>query len=146
MIPGFSFIISIILFASSLIKAQDNSSVPEAQNGYYWNSIERLFPYSNSRLDFLLTKLKEYNIIRSITGTDHLKDCRDELTALQESETAENIEIEFIVKELDKFYKEKNNLTVLVSDAYCYAIKKIAGKDDQELNKYLLLIRIRYKH
>lgn len=133
------------MFSSTLTEAQDNSSAPEAQNGYYWNSLDRRFPYSNSRLDFLLSILKEYNIIRNITGTDHLKDCRKELTALQESETAENIEIEFIVSELDKFYRNKKNLTVLVSDAYCYTIKTIAGQNDEELNKFLAEIRVRYK-
>jgi len=131
------------LFYPFYSSGQTGTDSLHALNGNYWNGLERRYPYNDVKLDFLLTRLNEYNSLRIFTGIDFLKDCRDDLTILQEID--DNLEIEYLVNELDKFYADKQNLLVLVADAYCYLIKKSAGRSDAELLEYLNEIRVRYK-
>ena len=42
----------------------------------------------------------------------------------------------YVVKQIDNFYSEQENLVIPIVFAYCYTIKKLAGVTDKELKDY----------
>jgi hypothetical protein len=62
--------------------------------------------------------------------------CREEINDLVKQSRSNEISMNDVVVEIDKFYNEKENLVIPIVFAYCYTIKKFAGKTDEELKEY----------
>ncbi|MFO7526633.1 MAG: hypothetical protein R6W68_14365 [Ignavibacteriaceae bacterium] len=129
----------VILFAIMIysfpIAAQQDQEV-ETQNGYYWHSLSSPVPYGDPKQDFLSGMLERYKIIRIAENKDYLSDCRKELQNLQEDMKLKSFNLDVVVKTINNFYSVNENLEILIADAYCYCIKKIAGVGKEELMEY----------
>ncbi len=109
----------------------------DTENGYSWLSLQNSIPYSNPKHDFLSGMLERYNILRIAQNKDYLIDCRDALTRLQSEGKTEEISIDIVVNNINKFYTDQSNLPIPIINAYCYCIKEMAGESKTELNEYL---------
>jgi hypothetical protein len=49
---------------------------------------------------------------------------------------SDEISLEDIVNEIDKFYSSNDNMIIPIIFAYCYSIKKYAGASIEELTDY----------
>lgn len=139
----------VILFAIMIysfpVAAQHKDQEVETQNGYYWHSLSSPVPYGNPKQDFLSGMLERYKIIRIAENKDYLSDCRKELQNLQEDMKLKSFNLDIVVKTINNFYSVKGNLEILISDAYCYCIKEIAGVSREELINYKIELFERYK-
>lgn len=139
-------LIIFLLFLNSHLQAQDEMYTKDLQNGYYWHSLNSPIPFSNPKHYFLSGMLERYNILKLATNKDHLSDCRDELTRLQEEKKSDLIDIELVVQAINEFYSNKNSLSIPIINAYCYCIKEIADVNKEELTRYKNKITERYRN
>lgn len=135
-----------LLFLAISISAQNQANLDYSENGYYWLSLHNPIPFSYPKHKYLEGILERYNILMMATNKDYLADCRLELAKLQKEGRSNLIDIDILVKAIDKFYSNQSNLSIQILDAYCYCIKEIAGLSKEELIKYRDELFKRYKN
>jgi hypothetical protein len=126
----------VLIFAANSFP-QHERYTKGAENGYAWQRMEDPAQfYSTSRETYLSSVLQRLRLTgESYPETDSLG-CRQEINRLFAEEKSGEILLADVVKEIDKFYSQSDNLVVPIIFAYCYSIKKFAGAGAEELNAY----------
>ncbi len=125
-----------IIFISASFSAQSRYT-KGAENGYAWIAMDvSQLPYSNMKYKYLGGILDKNKIIKNkFPESKHLL-CNSEINELLGKGESENFSLEDVVKEMDSFYSNENNLEIPIVFAYCYVIKKEAGQTEKELYDY----------
>ena len=107
-------------------------------NGYAWISLcEPLSINADNRYNYLVSLLGNQRLKKLSKSNYSLIDCEDDITELDKSLPQVNrIDLNFMVKMIDKFYDNKENLIIPILGAYCYSIKELAGYNDNDLEAY----------
>ena len=125
-----------IIFISVSLSAQSRYT-KGAENGYAWLSMDvSQLPYSNMKYKYLSGILDKNKIIKNKFPESKQLLCDSEINELLEKGESANFSLEDVVKEIDSFYSNENNLEIPIVFAYCFVIKKEAGQTEQELNDY----------
>lgn len=125
-----------IIFISASLSAQSRYT-KGAENGYAWLSMDvSQLPYSNMKYKYLSGILDKNKIIKNKFPESKQLLCDSEINELLEKGESANFSLEDVVKEIDSFYSNENNLEIPIVFAYCFVIKKEAGQTEQELNDY----------
>jgi hypothetical protein len=131
-------IILIVLFFSISLFAQDKISTKGLPNGYAWLLPPSLHPPIYDKEASLLASLQQRNVLSEIDSSINNRSfplgCDGDIDKLLHKNTS--IEIKDIVKRIDKFYKNEENLIIPVLGAYCYSVKKLVGVSADELEEY----------
>ncbi|MBT8378416.1 MAG: hypothetical protein KJN64_04235 [Ignavibacteria bacterium] len=128
----------ILLFFSVLTVAQENRYTKGAENGYSWKAMSNpLRIYDDSKYNYLSEILERYRLLQqNFPEVEHLG-CSEELNDLLKAGESENISLEDMVKAIDEFYTSTENVSIPIIFAYCFRIKELSGKSDEELIMYL---------
>ena len=125
-----------IIFISASLSAQSRYT-KGAENGYAWLSMDvSQLPYSNMKYKYLSGILDKNKIIKNKFPESKQLLCNSEINELLGKGESANFSLEDVVKEIDSFYSNENNLEIPIVFAYCFVIKKEAGQTEQELNDY----------
>ena len=131
-----------ILFALLLIFAENVFSQSErytkgAENGYTWISLEDPVQfYSTSKENYLGSILERYRLTKEKYPETESLDRKDDIETLQSERKSDEISLEDIVDEIDRFYSSIDNMIIPIIFAYCYSIKKIVNADNKDLENY----------
>lgn len=108
-----------------------------AENGYTWIRMEdpNQF-YSTSKETYLSSILERFRLTGEKYPEIESLSCKEDMKKLFSEGKSDEISMEDIVNELDKFYSEEQSLVVPIIFAYCYTIKKISGVNETELADY----------
>ncbi len=129
-------LIIILIFNFNFINAQDNLYSRGMDNGHMWISLSQP---TNKLTDYklnYLASLLENQKIKKMSGVKPfpLFNCEGDLLKIDESK--KSVDPELVVKMIDNFYSNNQNLIVPVIGAYCYCIKELAGYKKSELEFY----------
>jgi hypothetical protein len=131
-----------ILFALLLIIAvnafpQSERYTKGAENGYTWIRMEdpNQF-YSTSKESYLSSILERIRLTGERYPEIESLSCKEDMEKLFIEGKSDEISLEDIVYEIDKFYSIGDNMIVPIIFAYCYSIKKFAGASIKELSHY----------
>lgn len=127
------FIINIFLTIN--LFAQDVRYTHDAENGYMWQDFEKRMIAKDMKYDYLSTMLDNQKIKKLSGNYKNKLGCDADLNFIQQNGEKE-IDLHLIVKMIDNFYSEKDNLIVPINYAYCYCIKELAGNKSEELEIY----------
>ncbi len=131
------FIIITILLSAIYVFPQSERYTKGAENGYAWLSMDDpSLHYSVSKENYLSSILERLRITKEKHSEVASLGCKEEMAILTKQDKSNEISMNDVVVEIDKFYNEKENLVIPIVFAYCYTIKKIAGKTDEELKEY----------
>ena len=132
----FYLILAGIIFISTILSAQSRYT-KGTENGYSWLAMEvSQLPYNNIKYNYLSGILDKNKIISSnFPGSKRLL-CDIEINELLRKGESQKFSLEDVVKEIDEFYSNENNLVIPIVFAYCYVIKKEAGQTQKELSEY----------
>ena len=132
----FYLILAGIIFISTILSAQSRYT-KGAENGYSWLAMEvSQLPYNNMKYNYLSGILDKNKIIKNrFPGSKQLL-CSNEVNELLEKNKSKSFSLDDVVKEIDEFYSNENNLVIPIVFAYCYVIKKEAGQTQKELSEY----------
>ncbi len=129
------FTIGLLLLATSF--AQSQRFTKGAENGYSWSSMSNpLQIYDNSKYNYLSEILERYRLLKQSFPEVEYLGCGNELNDLLKSGESDNISLEDMVKAIDEFYSDTENLSIPIIFAYCYRIKDLAGASEDELINY----------
>jgi len=130
--------IFICFYLSTLNLAQDGSQAKVAENGYTWLSLSQPTNKLTDHKHNYLASILDNQKLRKLSGkkTPLLFNCDNDLTKLTESDKSDQVSLDIVVKMIDNFYSNKENLVIPVLGAYCYCIKELSGMDSKELEKY----------
>lgn len=109
-----------------------------AENGYsWWDYAKASQTVEDYRYNFLAAML-DYHRGRKQMG---LKpkfpiDCFDDIYKLNEAGKGEDIDLNAMVKLIDKFYSYEENLVIPILGAYCYCVKSLTEISDKKLEDY----------
>jgi hypothetical protein len=131
-------IIFFLLCTNILLTAQDKRYTKGAENGYAWLTLNQSnniltdykFEYLASMLENQRYMIKYENKPKMPLG------CIDDVAKLGESGKSEELDLNFMVEMIDKFYSRKENLIIPIIGAYCYCIKELTGISIKDLEKY----------
>jgi hypothetical protein len=137
------FLIFFFYSAIGLSQSTDAQHLKErfthgAENGYsWWAYAKTSHTVEDYRYNYLASML-EYHRGRKQLG---LKpripvDCFDDIYKLSESGIGNEIDLYAMVKLVDNFYSDDENLIIPILGAYCYCIKSLAGLNEKDLEKY----------
>lgn len=108
-----------------------------AENGYTWIRMEDpTRPYNTSKENYLGSILERYQLTQEKHPEIASLSCRKDMNKLLDEGKSDEISLDDIVKEIDGFYSQSDNMIVPIIFAYCYTIKKFAGASAKELNVY----------
>lgn len=145
------FFISILcLFSSGILFSQGNNDYkPILDNGYAWVSlIQPLSMATSNKYNYLVSLLQNQYFRKHFKGNNVIIDCEDDITELSKSlPNANKIDLNFMVRMIDNFYTNKENLPIPILGAYCYCIKELLGNKKDNLEAYrkkLLIIADKY--
>ena len=85
--------------------------------------------YSSSILDRMRITGEKYPEIASLG-------CREDINKLLSKGDSDKLSLEDVIKRIDKFYTQEENLVIPIIFAYCYVIKQFAGASSKELDIY----------
>lgn len=139
--------IALSLFALTIL-AQDKFYSKGLANGYAWTdrystntlayskreSLGKMLPYKMIRPDKNIP-IDQNSIQRKISFP---LECEDDVRELAKINEEEMIDIGVMVKMIDEFYANEDNLIIPVLGAYCYSVKKLVGINPEELEHYRL--------
>jgi len=129
------FTIGLLLIATSF--AQSHRYTKGAENGYSWSSMGNpLRIYDDSKYNYLSEILERYRLLKQSFPEVEYLGCGNELNDLLKSGESDNISLEDMVKAIDEFYSDTENLSIPIVFAYCYRIKELAGASEGELINY----------
>lgn len=129
-----TFLFFIITFNLS---AQDKRYTHNAENGFMWQDFEKRMIAKDMKYDFLSAMLDNQKLKRLSGNLNNDLGCELEIEKLQ-NENQNKIDLHFMVKMIDNFYSEIENLIIPINFAYCYCIKKLAGYKSEELESFRL--------
>jgi hypothetical protein len=129
-------IIIILIFTIELFP-QSERYTKGAENGYAWLSMDDpSLHYSVSKENYLSSILERLRITREKHPEVALLGCKEEMASLTNQGKSNEISMSDVVNKIDTFYSEKENLVIPIVFAYCYTIKKLAGRTTKELSEY----------
>lgn len=116
---------------------QDERYTKGAENGYTWLAMDDPnLMYNTSKENYLGSILDRIRITQEKHPEIASLSCREDINKLLSEGKSEEISLEDVAKEIDKFYSRNENLVIPIIFAYCYTIKKLAGVKVKELDKY----------
>lgn len=131
-------IILVVLFFSISLFAQDKIYTKGLPNGYAWTAPALNTTPIYAKEESLLASLEQRNVLSKIDSSINKRSfplgCDSDIDKLLHKNTS--VEIEDVVKKIDEFYDNKENLIIPILGAYCYNIKKLAGYDEGKLESY----------
>lgn len=108
-----------------------------AENGYAWFAMDDpALQYSVSKENYLSSILERLRITKEKHPEVASLGCGEDITDLSKQDKSNEISMSYVVKQIDNFYSEQENLVIPIVFAYCYTIKKLAGVTDKELKDY----------
>lgn len=108
-----------------------------AENGYTWLAMDDPnLMYNTSKENYLGSILDRIRITQEKHPEITSLSCRDDINKLLSEGKSDEITLEDVAKEIDKFYSRNENLVIPIIFAYCHTIKKFGGTSTEELNKY----------
>ncbi|RPI68385.1 MAG: hypothetical protein EHM47_14550 [Ignavibacteriales bacterium] len=130
------FFVFALVFSANIF-SQPERYTKGAENGYTWISMEdpNQF-YSTSKETYLSSILERIRLTGEKYPEIESLSCKEDMKKLFSEGKSDEISMEDIVNELDKFYSEEQSLVVPIIFAYCYTIKKISGVNETELADY----------
>ena len=132
-----NYIIIIILIFTIELFPQSERYTKGAENGYAWLSMgDPSLPYSVSKENYLSSILERLRITKEKHPEVASLGCKEEMANLTKQGKSDEISMSDVVKKIDNFYSEKENLVIPIVFAYCYTIKKLAGTTTEELSEY----------
>jgi hypothetical protein len=133
-------IILIVLFFSLCLFAQDKIYTKGLPNGYAWTAPLSPSTPTFAREESLLASVQERLYTEK---NDPLRNkqrfplgCESFIDSLLDIGYSDSLAINEITLEIDKFYKNEENLIIPVLGAYCYSVKKLVGVSADELEEY----------
>jgi hypothetical protein len=130
------FFVFALVFSANIFP-QAERYTKGAENGYSWIRMEEPAQlYSTSKENYLGSILDRYRLTEEKHPEITSLSCREEMNKLLEEGKSEEISLEDIVFEIDKFYLLNENMIIPIIFAYCYSIKKLARAGKEELNIY----------
>ncbi len=130
------FIITVLLFTINIFP-QSERYTKGAENGYAWISMdEPVLMYSTSKENYLSSILDRIKLTKEKYPEIASLSCKEEINELTKHGKSNEISLNDVVNEINKFYSEEDNLVIPIVFAYCYTIKKIAGSSSEELDVY----------
>lgn len=134
-------ILPIIIFGfliSHNIFSQDKRFTKGAENGYMWTEYEKYSIMRDMKYDYLSSMLERQRVINLFQIKSDSLGCRDDIKLLLEMNKTNELDLSFMVKKIDEFYREEKLRIVPIVFAYCYCVKELAGKSKKELTEYLI--------
>jgi len=126
----------LLIFAANAFP-QSERYTKGAENGYTWMGMEDpIQPYNTSKENYLGSMLDRYRLTQEKYPEIASLSCREDMNKLFNEGKSEEISLNDIVKEIDGFYSNSDNMIVPIIFAYCYTIKKFAGVSQEELSNY----------
>jgi hypothetical protein len=92
--------------------------------------------YSTSKETYLSSILERYSLTQEKHPEIASFSCRDDMNKLTADGKSDEISLEDVVEEIDKFYSQSDNMIIPIIFAYCYTIKNFVGVSQEELNNY----------
>lgn len=133
--PKYLFVLFLFFAANAF--PQSERYTKDAENGYTWTSMEDPVQfYSTSKENYLGSILDRYRLTEEKHPEIASLSCREDMNELLDEGKSDKISLDDIVKEIDGFYSNNDNMIVPIIFAYCYSIKKFAGARSKELNVY----------
>lgn len=129
------FVLKSFLSVNSFTQVQDKRYTHNSENGYMWQDFEKRMIAKDMKYDFLSAMLDNQKIQKLSGNYKNELGCNAELNLLQQNKEKE-IDLHLIVKMIDKFYSEKDNLIIPINYAYCYCIKELVVNKSDELEAY----------
>ena len=129
------FIITLLFVVQVSPQNNDKRYTHDYENGYMWQDFDKRMIANNVKYDFLSSMLENQRL-KNLSG--NYKDdlgCDDDVKYIQ-SIHPETIDLDLVIKMIDHFYIEEDNLTIPIKYAYCYCIKELAGSQLKELEAY----------
>jgi len=129
-------LIIILLFVIDVFP-QSERFTKGAENGYAWLSMDDpTQPYSTSKENYLSSILERLRITNEKYPEVAALSCKDDIDILSKLGKSNEISMSDVVNKIDTFYAEEENLVIPIVFAYCYTIKKLAGRTAKELSEY----------
>jgi hypothetical protein len=126
----------LLIFAVNVF-AQAERYTKGAENGYTWIRMEDSSkPYNTSKESYLGSILDRFRLTGERYPEIESLSCREDIEKLFSEGKSDEISLEDIVKEINTFYSQSDNMIIPIIFAYCYTIKKFAGASFRELNAY----------
>lgn len=131
------YLFVLLLFFAANVFAQSELYTKGAENGYTWIRMEDpIQPYNTSKENYLGSILERFRLTGEKYPEIESLGCREDIEKLFSEGKSDEISLDDIVKEIDGFYSNSDNMIVPIIFAYCYSIKKFAGASTKELNVY----------
>lgn len=127
-------LIIVCCFLQLALLAQDKRYTLDSENGFMWIDFDKRMIAKNVKYDFLSSMLENIRLKKLAGNYNPVFNCDLEVSVLQ-SKSIE-IDLNVIIKMIDYFYSNEDNLIIPINFAYCYCIKKLAGNTDADLNTY----------
>jgi hypothetical protein len=125
-----------LIFSIALL-AQEKRYTKGAENGYTWLEMEKpALMYSTTKETYLASILERYRLTEEVYPEISSFACKGDIKKLSAQSDSNEILLQDVVDEMDKFYSKKENLVIPIIFAYCFTIKKFAGASKTELNDY----------
>lgn len=135
-----TYTIFIILLIQIHLLAQDKRFTHGAENGYMWIDFEKYSIMRDMKYDYLSSMLERQRIINIFQLQNDSLGCKEEIKTLSKANEQNQIDLSVMVKQIDKFYREEKLRIIPIVFAYCYSVKEMAGKSENELKEYLISI------
>jgi hypothetical protein len=129
-------VIIILIFTIELFP-QSERYTKGAENGYAWLSMDdSSLHYSVSKENYLSSILDRLKLTKEKYPKIASLGCQKEIATLTGEGKSNEISINDVVIEMNKFYSDEDNLVIPIVFAYCYTIKKFAGTGTEQLDEY----------
>lgn len=130
------FIILTIISATNVL-CQSEGLTKDLENGYAWIRMEAPVQYySTNKETYLSSILERYRLTQERHPEIASLGCKEEIEKLYKKGKSGEISMSDVVKKIDKYYSEEENMIIPVIFAYCYTIKKLSGASEAELDEY----------
>lgn len=126
------------LFSISIFAQNNTYYKPIFDNGYSWVSLSQpLGIATDNRYNYLVSLLQSKYLKKHANGDIGIINCEKDITELNESISNVNkIDLDFMVRMIDRFYTNKENLSIPILGAYCYCIKSLTNLSNEKLENY----------
>lgn len=129
------FVFALVFSSSTFPQAERFTK--GAENGYTWIRMEDPSRfYNTSKETYLGSILERFRLTGEKYPEIESLSCKEDMQKLFSERKSDEISLEDIVNEIDKFYSTNDNMIIPIIFAYCYSIKKFAGAGEEELNNY----------
>jgi hypothetical protein len=130
------YFLILLLFTVSVLP-QTERYTKGAENGYAWITMDDpALMYSISKENYLSSILDRIKLTKEIHPEIASLSCREEINQLATEGKSYQISLNDVVIEIDMFYLQNDNLIIPIIFAYCYTIKKFAGRSKEQLDDY----------